>query len=92
MTELDKMNQELDDIIATIYRRKMDIQQDKQQFVSNSGADLSTARQVRQQQAADRKQQALSMLSEGLSVGDIADNLDVTERTVKRYLNGQVTK
>jgi len=42
----------------------------------------------RQAEAGNRKRQALAMLSEGMSQADIAETLGVTQRTVKRYLNG----
>ena len=102
VTEIDTVNAELQDKVSELDKvsGQVEQQQDKlddiladisETFRGNvqNMTDLTAKRQT---QAEERKQQALSMLSEGLSVGDIADNLDVTERTVKRYLNGQVTK
>lgn len=102
VTEIDNVNDELQAKVSELDKLTGQVEQ-QQDKLNDILADISETlpRNVqnmtdltakRQTQAAGRKQQALHMLSEGLSINDIADNLDVTERTVKRYLNGKVTK
>lgn len=79
--ELDTLNADLDDIIGQIYRLRMDTKAD------NSG-NVQEMTAKRQAEADDRRRQALSMWQEGMSKSDIATALNVTDRTVKRYLNG----
>ncbi|MCB0175803.1 MAG: DUF2637 domain-containing protein [Anaerolineae bacterium] len=86
VSELDKLTGQIETLKAERDALKGDISETFPRNVQKM-TDLTAKRQT---QAADRKQQALHMLSEGLSIGDIANNLDVTERTVKRYLNGSL--
>jgi DNA-binding NarL/FixJ family response regulator len=54
---------------------------------------LETARDVKQAKIDQRRASVLALLSEGLSPADIAGELNVTVRTIKRditALNGQV--
>ncbi|MCB0210742.1 MAG: DUF2637 domain-containing protein [Anaerolineae bacterium] len=93
--ELQDKVTELDKIVGQVETLKVErdaLKDDISETFPRNVQKMTDLTAKRQSQAEERKQQALSMLSEGLSVGDIADNLDVTERTVKRYLNGQVTK
>lgn len=101
-TEIDTVNgelqakvSELDKLTGQVEQQQdklKDILADISETLPRNVQNMTDLTAKRQTQAQDRKQQALHMLSEGLSARDIADNLDVTERTVKRYLNGQVTK
>ena len=75
--QIDKLTTELDSL-----------QRDKLTTDNQSVAEIDVARQARQDKTSDRKRQAKALAAEGLTLDDIAETLDVSQRTVQRYLNG----
>lgn len=84
--DLDKLNGQ----IERAQRQLEDIQAGQIGEISASVQDLNAARQAK---IDTRRASVLSLLSEGLTPADIASELNVTVRTIKRditALNGQV--
>lgn len=93
-TELNTLRLELDRLNGQIVRaqaRLEDIKAETNREISANVHDLNLARQAKIDQ---RRVSVLSLLREGLSPTDIAGELGVTVKTIKRdiaALNGQVT-
>jgi hypothetical protein len=84
--QLDKLNGQ----IERAQTRLDDIKAETNREISANVQELNAARQAKIDQ---RRASVLTMLQEGLSESDIADNLGVTVKTIKRdilVLNGQV--
>lgn len=87
-SELDKLNGQIEQAQA----RLDDIKAETKREISANVHELNAARQAKIDQ---RRASVLALLSEGLSPADIAGELNVTVRTIKRditALNGKVTE
>jgi hypothetical protein len=86
--QIEALTVQLDTLRADMARTNAGTKPTSGAFVLGDLDSLATANDAKRTQAEDRKRQALAMWSEGMSRADIAAALEVTPRTVKRYLNG----
>ena len=87
-TERDKLTLERDSLTAQIEALKAERDRVQRDISRSFAGNVQEMTAKRQDQADDRRRQALAMWQEGMDRAAIAGALGVTGRTVKRYLNG----
>ena len=91
--EIDTRRAELDKLQAAIDMTNAKNSSDSPAFVKGDLAALDKANEAKTDKIAERRQQVLAMLQEGMEKADIAEALEVSVRTISRdisTLNGQV--